>query len=164
VNGWKPLPTMSCCACGRPHPMACSRSARVSSRLLSAKGLNFPAAGRSAAAARMETSAHGLTLVHFSAQLEPCLSQENTLHTLNTRLTRDTQPLRAPSIPCEALKLSWKVDRCKPLPAPWRWRGVPRRRRRRAPRRRGLHSSTFQLNLSACHGSGGVRKGLCSGC
>jgi hypothetical protein len=24
----------------------------------------------------------GLTLVHFSAQLEPCLSQENTLHTL----------------------------------------------------------------------------------
>jgi len=26
----------------------------------------------------------GLTLVHFSAQLEPCLSQENTLHTRNT--------------------------------------------------------------------------------
>ena len=26
----------------------------------------------------------GLTLVHFSALLEPCLSQENTLHTLNT--------------------------------------------------------------------------------
>jgi len=26
----------------------------------------------------------GLTLVHFSAQLEPCPSQENTLHTLNT--------------------------------------------------------------------------------
>jgi len=26
----------------------------------------------------------GLTLVHFSAQLEPCLSQENTLHTLHT--------------------------------------------------------------------------------
>jgi hypothetical protein len=25
----------------------------------------------------------GLTLVHFSAQLEPCLTQENTLHTLN---------------------------------------------------------------------------------
>jgi len=31
-----------------------------------------PAAGR------------GLTLVHFSAQLEPYLSQENTLHTLRT--------------------------------------------------------------------------------
>jgi hypothetical protein len=26
----------------------------------------------------------GLTLVHFSAQLEPCLTQENALHTLNT--------------------------------------------------------------------------------
>jgi len=26
----------------------------------------------------------GLTLVHFSSQLEPCLSQENTLHILNT--------------------------------------------------------------------------------
>jgi hypothetical protein len=26
----------------------------------------------------------GLTLVHFSAQLEPCLSQESTLHTLST--------------------------------------------------------------------------------
>ena len=26
----------------------------------------------------------GLTLVHFSAQLEPCLTQNNTLHTLNT--------------------------------------------------------------------------------
>ena len=26
----------------------------------------------------------GLTLVHFSAQLEPCLTQENTLHTMHT--------------------------------------------------------------------------------
>jgi hypothetical protein len=26
----------------------------------------------------------GLTLVHCSAQLEPCLTQENSLHTLNT--------------------------------------------------------------------------------
>ena len=26
----------------------------------------------------------GLTLVHFSAQLDPCLSQESTLHALNT--------------------------------------------------------------------------------
>jgi len=28
--------------------------------------------------------AQGLTLVHFSAQLEPFMTQENTLHTLNT--------------------------------------------------------------------------------
>jgi len=48
----------------------------------------------------------GLTLVHFAAQLEPCLTQENTLHTLNTPSTRDAQPLRAPRIPCKALKLS----------------------------------------------------------
>ena len=26
----------------------------------------------------------GLTLVHFSAELEPCLTHEHTLHTLNT--------------------------------------------------------------------------------
>ena len=26
----------------------------------------------------------GLTLVHFSAQLEPCLAQQNTLHTQDT--------------------------------------------------------------------------------
>jgi hypothetical protein len=26
----------------------------------------------------------GLTLVHFSAPLEPCLTHKNTLHTLNT--------------------------------------------------------------------------------
>ena len=51
-------------------------------------------------------SDQGLTLVHFSAQLEPCLTQENTLHTLNTPLTRATRPLRAPPMPCRALKLS----------------------------------------------------------
>ena len=51
----------------------------------------------------------GLTLAQFSAQLEPCLTQENTLHTLNTLntpLTRATQPLRAPPVPYKALKLS----------------------------------------------------------
>ena len=30
------------------------------------------------------SAGQGLTLVHFSAQLEPCLTQENTLYTLNT--------------------------------------------------------------------------------
>ena len=48
----------------------------------------------------------GLTLVHFSAQLEPCLTKKNTLHTLNTPLTWATQPLNAPPIPYKALKLS----------------------------------------------------------
>ena len=37
------------------------------------------AAERAAVAERQ-----GLTLVHFSAQLEPCLTHENTLHTINT--------------------------------------------------------------------------------
>jgi hypothetical protein len=38
-----------------------------------------------AVVAALQTPAgQGLTLVHFSAQLEPCLSPENTLHTLNT--------------------------------------------------------------------------------
>jgi len=32
---------------------------------------------------QLKARKQGLTLVHFSAQLEPCLSQENTLHTLN---------------------------------------------------------------------------------
>jgi len=41
----------------------------------------------------------GLILVQISAQLEPCLTQENTLHTLNTPLTWATPPLRAPPIP-----------------------------------------------------------------
>jgi hypothetical protein len=31
-----------------------------------------------------EGERQGLTLVHFLAQLEPCLTHENTLHTLNT--------------------------------------------------------------------------------
>jgi hypothetical protein len=51
----------------------------------------------------------GHTLVHFSFQLEPCLTHKNTLHTLHTLhtpLTWAVQPLHAPPIPCKALKLS----------------------------------------------------------
>jgi hypothetical protein len=46
----------------------------------------------------------GLTLVHFSAQLEPCLTHKNTLHTL----TPPEHGLHesAPPIPQKALKLS----------------------------------------------------------
>ena len=48
-------------------------------------------------------ASQGLTLVLFSAQLEPCLTQETTLHTLNTPpntpSTRATQSLRAPPMP-----------------------------------------------------------------
>jgi hypothetical protein len=42
----------------------------------------------------------GLTLVHFSAQFEPCLTQESTLHTLRTPKhplnTGYTTPTRTP--------------------------------------------------------------------
>ena len=30
-----------------------------------------------------ERERQGLTLLHFSAHLDPCLTQENTIHTLN---------------------------------------------------------------------------------
>jgi hypothetical protein len=40
--------------------------------------------GRRAAGGRGAYARQGLTLVHFSAQLEPYLTQENALHTLST--------------------------------------------------------------------------------
>jgi hypothetical protein len=57
-----------------------------------AEGVREPAAaardrgvdGRPRGAAADPRAGQGLTLVHFSAQLEPCLTQENTLHTLHT--------------------------------------------------------------------------------
>ena len=47
----------------------------------------------------LKSNWQGLTHVHFSAHLEPSLTQKNTLHTMNTPLTRATQSLRAPLIP-----------------------------------------------------------------
>ena len=53
-----------------------------------------------AAPAVRSAASQGLTLVHISAQLEPCLSQENTLRTLNTPQyplnTSYTAPMRTP--------------------------------------------------------------------
>ena len=72
---------------------------------------------------------------------------------------------------CQArLKLSSKVNECKPLvngftawsTEDYRGDGVQCNVERLTGR--GLHSSTFQLNLSALYGIGGVRKGLCSPC
>jgi hypothetical protein len=42
------------------------------------------ATARRAGSVAFAASTQGLTLVHFSSQLEPCLTQENTLHTLYT--------------------------------------------------------------------------------
>ena len=51
----------------------------------------------------------GLTLVHFSVQLEPCLTHKNTLHTFNTPYyplnMGHTTPKHTP-YPIKVLKLS----------------------------------------------------------
>ena len=63
----------------------------------------------------------GLTLVHSSAQLEPFLKQK---HTLNTPIPPSTskispkRPQTAPPVTKKAIKLSCRVDECKPLPVP----------------------------------------------
>jgi hypothetical protein len=59
---------------------------------------------------RLPALIQGLTLVRLSAQLEPCLSQENIPHTVKHPLTSPSyglhNPLRTPPIPHKALKLS----------------------------------------------------------
>ena len=75
-----------------PTPPAAAAAAAAAAALSSAAAA--PTADTGCRARRQ-----GLTLVHFSAQLEPCLSQENTLHTLNTLntpLTGYTTPTRTP--------------------------------------------------------------------
>jgi len=56
----------------------------------------------------------GLTLVHFSAQLEPCLTHKSTLHTLNTpyhRLnTGYTTPTRTP-YPIKSAQVELRSER-----------------------------------------------------
>jgi hypothetical protein len=87
----------------------------------------------------------------------------NTLHTPNTPLTHTQhglqEPLHTPPVPYTALKLSWKVDECKPL-----FRGCVGRRGRRRRRGggvggRGLHSTTSELDLSAFYVIRGARRG-----
>jgi len=60
------------------------------------------------------TSAQGLTLVHFSAQLQPCLTHKDTLHTLNTPYhplnTGYTTPTRTP-YPIESAQVELKRGR-----------------------------------------------------
>jgi len=71
----------------------------------------------------VSASEQGLTLVNFSAQLEPFLTQNTPRTPPNTpqhSLTLPKQPIYAPHIPQEALTLSRTVDECKTLPAtPW---------------------------------------------
>jgi hypothetical protein len=57
--------------------------------------------------------------------------------------------------PVPAARLGSDVRKCEPVQGKRGGVSVPGR---------GLHSSTFQLILSALYGIGGVRKGLCSPC
>jgi len=94
----------------------------------------------------------GLTLAHLSAQPQPFLSlktyPEHPLIPPRTPYTPPKQPLNVPPIPQKALTLRRKVDECKPLhggsvyACQYQNNGVLRFHGR------GLHSSTFRLNLS----------------
>jgi hypothetical protein len=100
----------------------------------------------------------GLTLVHYSAQLEPFLTQKHTITTPNTPHHPRNTPETTPNCnPCqtEGAEVELKSGR---VTAPGvRQRAVPlhaaadqrrRRHRRRGVPGRGLNSFTFQLNLS----------------
>jgi hypothetical protein len=66
-------------------------------------------------------STQGLTLVHFSAQLEPFRTRNlsrfgHPMLAPATPYEPPKQPLNAPTVPQKALTLSRKANECKPLP------------------------------------------------
>jgi len=75
-------------ACAAPAPVLAAAAAPAGGALLAARSSAAAAALMAAAAEEMSACAgvlnQGLTLVQLSAQLEPCLTHKNTLHTLNT--------------------------------------------------------------------------------
>ena len=64
----------------RSRAVVSAKDAAETQRKAVKRKLPLPPSGAGAAVA----AGQGLTLVHFSAQLDPCLSQESTLHALNT--------------------------------------------------------------------------------
>jgi hypothetical protein len=67
------------------------------------------------------------------------------------------QPKPRLTLTLRCVEVTWgRTVFCKPVPG-----GCPRppAGSRSWPRARGLHSSTFQLNLGALYGIGGVRRG-----
>ena len=62
----------------------CKPLPRAAARVVGYRGGGGSRRGGAHTRDGIEAGDQGLTFVHFSAQLEPCLSQENTLHTLNT--------------------------------------------------------------------------------
>jgi hypothetical protein len=113
--GPRPRPRGESCACVGPnarhhakhpssavpwHHQAPRKSRRHCDRQHTRSTQHIYSMGRPISATRCTSSSEqGLPRVHFSAQLEPCLTHKNSLHTLNTPSTRATQPLRAPPIP-----------------------------------------------------------------
>jgi len=69
--------------CGPPTFHSSTRCARGPSAISASLARARFLLARASIASRMAASRQGLTPVHFSAQLEPCLSQENTLNNLN---------------------------------------------------------------------------------
>ena len=79
----------------------------------------------------------GLKLVHFSAQPKPFWS-----HLPVSPCLIDWVKIMHPTYPTKYAYMGRKVDDCKPLQCGFL------RSKCGLPRGRGLHSSTFQLNLS----------------
>ena len=71
------LPSKGCPS----HPV---RAVSPGGRRAGAAATSCRAAAFPSASARWERQRQGLILVHSSAQLEPCLTHKNTLHTINT--------------------------------------------------------------------------------
>jgi hypothetical protein len=147
----------------------CAAASAASSAAAAVASAAALAASSAAAASSASRSAdQGLPLVHFSVQPEPFLTQNTPYTPRNTPIHHLNTPSlirQCTTCPTEsAHTLSRKVDECKPLPptrTPRRrlQQRPPRPRRQRRPQTRGLHSSTFQLNISAFCGIGGALRG-----
>ena len=93
---------------------ATSARAAAATATAAATFLTFSAAPRATPAVVAWPRARGLHSFHFSAQLEPCLTQESTLHTLNGPQhplnTGYTIPARTPN-PVQSAEVELKCGR-----------------------------------------------------
>ena len=118
----------------------------------------------------------GLTLVHLSAQRKHLLRETlgsfsgSVKRTAQVELTSGRVSVLAVTIHNPtSLEGGLHGDENRVHLPCWLGLGVVHHQARESslhhrPQVRGLHSSTFQLNLSALYGIGGVCKGLCSPC
>jgi hypothetical protein len=119
-----------------------------------------PSSSRSSDTPRRSTRGQGLTLVHFSAQPEPFLALNTSPKRLNTPSIPALNTLQTPpNYPMSHQKRLRQADRwtsvsscravlhCGQTLKSFQW-----------PTTRGLHSFTFQLNVSAFYGIGGASR------